>query len=79
LRRLVNCNLMKQKADLRTDDTQRDWADEGLPIGSPNDPAIGEAYNQTAGPGGKGLTAPKKHGDDESDVSVERANHIRNG
>jgi hypothetical protein len=70
---------MQRKADLRTDSTEVDWADDGLAIGSPNDPAIGEAYNQTTGPGGKGLTAPKKHADEASDVAAERANHFRNG
>jgi hypothetical protein len=38
-------------------DPAREWADEGLPIGSPNDPALGEAPNQTTGPGGSGLRA----------------------
>jgi len=38
---------------------QREWGDAGLPIGSPNDPAIGEAPNQTTGPGGFGLRAPR--------------------
>lgn len=37
----------------------REWADAGLPIGSPNDPAIGEAHDQTTGPGGSGLRAPR--------------------
>jgi hypothetical protein len=49
----MNKNLPK----LRTVDTERDWADAGQPIGSPNDPAIGEAHNQTTGPGGTGLRA----------------------
>ena len=42
-----------------TTDTERDWADEGQAIGSPNDPAIGDAPNQTTGPGGSGLRAPR--------------------
>ncbi len=77
---------MPRKIDVRTDSTEVDWADDGLAIGSPNDPAIGEAYNQTTGPGGKGLTAPKKHADveaqeadQETDIAAERENHIRNG
>lgn len=36
---------------------EREWADAGLPIGSPNDPALGEAHDQTTGPGGHGLRA----------------------
>lgn len=36
---------------------EREWGDAGLPIGSPNDPAIGEAHDQTTGPGGFGLRA----------------------
>jgi hypothetical protein len=45
----------------------REWADEGLPIGSPNDPALGEAPNQTTGPGGSGLRAPRRDAGKTSD------------
>ncbi len=32
----------------------------GKPIGSPNDPLIGIAKDQTTGPGGKGLKKPER-------------------
>lgn len=32
----------------------------GKPIGSPNDPLIGVARDQTTGPGGKGLKKPAR-------------------
>lgn len=68
---------MKRRTELRTDSTERDWADAGLGIGSPNDPAIGEAYNQTTGPGGKGLMARPKN-TEVSDAELAR-NHFYNG
>ena len=50
---------MSRYVQKRSDpDPDREWADAGLPIGSPNDPAIGEAHDQTTGPGGRGLRAP---------------------
>jgi hypothetical protein len=50
---------MSRYTQKRPDPTpDREWADAGLPIGSPNDPAIGEAHDQTTGPGGSGLRAP---------------------
>jgi hypothetical protein len=68
---------MIRKGDFRTDDTERDWATDGLAIGSPNDPAIGEAYNQTTGPGGKGLMKPPKDEDAPEQHTVR--DHIYNG
>lgn len=68
---------MRPGPTLRTDDTERDWANEGLDIGSPNDPAIGEAYDQTTGPGGKGLMKSPK--DPDSPDPNSSRNHIRNG
>ncbi len=47
-----------KNANPRTTDTEQDWADEGRPIGSPNDPDIGKARDQTTGPGGQGLRKP---------------------
>jgi hypothetical protein len=50
-------------------DPEREWGDAGLPVGSPNDPAIGEALNQTAGPGGFGLRArPRRLPVDDSEA-----------
>jgi len=47
---------MSRSAQKKPDtDPVREWADPGLPIGSPNDPAIGEARDQTTGQGGEGL------------------------
>lgn len=60
---------MAKKAKIpapRTTDTQSDWADPGLPVGSPNDPAIGEAHNQITGPGGDGL---RQRRDDRHEAS----------
>jgi hypothetical protein len=54
------CNMNKNLPNPRTMDTERDWADAGQAIGSPNDPAIGETHNQTTGPGGNGLRAAAK-------------------
>ncbi len=51
---------------------EREWADAGLPIGSPNDPAIGEADNQTTGPGGTGLRAPSQRQKGDANDSVAR-------
>jgi hypothetical protein len=55
---MLCCNMAKKQPDPRTTDTERDWADAGQPMGSPNDPDIGKAHNQTTGPGGKGLRLP---------------------
>jgi hypothetical protein len=42
----------------------------GRPIGSPNDPLIGIAPNQTTGPGGKGLfKRPAQSTDEENSTS----------
>jgi hypothetical protein len=68
---------MAGKPELRTDSTERDWASDGLAIGSPNDPAIGEAYDQTTGPGGKGLMKRPKDPDAVDPNSTK--NHIYNG
>lgn len=49
---------------------KREWGDAGLPIGSPNDPAIGEAPDQTSGPGGSGLRKSEK-----TDTGHENRDH----
>lgn len=49
---------------------EREWADAGLPIGSPNDPALGQALDQTTGPGGRGLrAAPRENISHEVETS----------
>ena len=51
----------------------REWADAGLPIGSPNDPALGEAHDQTTGPGGNGLrAAPRRRDADRAEAQETR-------
>ena len=46
--------------------------DAGKPIGSPNDPLVGIAPNQTTGPGGKGLfKRPKQSSEEENSPTGE--------
>jgi hypothetical protein len=46
------------------------YDDAGKPIGSPNDPLVGIARDQTTGPGGKGLKKREKQSPEEENSSA---------